>query len=74
MITKNPEDEKGSFEFISTSISEIGDQKGLVGKFEFKGESGDYNLNFWFSLTKPTNFGDSCNFVSSSSIPTTMES
>ena len=74
LITKNPEEEKGSFEFIPTSISEIGDQSGWVGKFEFKGEPGDYNLNFWLPLTEPTNLGDSCNFVSSFSIPTTIES
>jgi len=52
----------------------MGDQSELVGKFEFKGEPGDYNLNFWFPLTEPTNFRDSCNFVSPFSIPTTIES
>jgi len=74
LITKNPEDEKGSFEFIPTSIPEIGGQSGWKGKFEFRGEPGDYNLNFWLPLTEPTNEGDSCNFVSSFSIPTTIES
>jgi hypothetical protein len=72
LIQKNPEDEKGSFKFISTSISELEGQSGWEGKFEFKGEPGDYNLNFWLPLTEPTNEGDSCNFVSSFSIPTTI--
>jgi len=72
LIQKNPEDKKGSFKFIPTSISEIGNQSGWEGKFEFKGEPGDYNLNFWLPLTEPTNEGDSCNFVSSFSIPTTI--
>ena len=72
LIQKNPEDKKGSFKFIPTPISEIGNQSGWEGKFEFKGEPGDYNLNFWLPLTEPTNEGDSCNFVSSFSIPTTI--
>ncbi len=72
LIQKNPEDEKGSFKFIPTSISELDGQSGWEGKFEFRGESGDYNLNFWLPLTEPTNLGDSCNFVSSFNIPTTI--
>ncbi len=72
LIQKNPEDEKGSFKFIPTSISELEGQSGWEGKFEFKGEPGDYNLNFWLPLTEPTNLGDSCNFVSSFNIPTTI--
>ena len=51
LIQKNPEDKKGSFEFISSPISEIGNQTGWVGTFEFKGEPGDYNLNFWMPLS-----------------------
>jgi len=74
LIQKNPEDEKGSFKFIPTSISELEGQSGWEGKFEFKGEPGDYNLNFWLPLTEPTNLGDSCNFVSSFNIPTTINS
>ena len=61
---------KGSFEFITSPIPELGEQTGWEGSFEFKGEPGDYNLNFWFPLTEPTNQGDRCNFVSSFSIPT----
>ncbi len=72
LIQKNPEDEKGSFKFIPTSISELEGQSGWEGKFEFKGEPGDYNLHFWLPLTEPTNLGDSCNFVSSFNIPTTI--
>jgi hypothetical protein len=72
LIQKNPEDENGSFKFIPTSISELEGQSGWEGKFEFKGEPGDYNLNFWLPLTEPTNLGDSCNFVSSFNIPTTI--
>jgi len=71
LIQKNPENEKGSFDFIS-SIPILGEQSGWEGKFEFKGEPGDYHLNFWLPLTEPTNLGDSCNFVSSFSIPTTI--
>ena len=74
MIQKKSSDKKGSFEFISTGISELDDQTGWQGSFEFKGEPGDYRLNFFFPLTEPTNKGDSCNFVSSFSIPTTIES
>ena len=74
LIQKNPEDEKGSFKFIPTSISELEGQSGWEGMFEFKGEPGDYNLNFWLPLTEPTNLGDSCNFVSSFNIPTTINS
>jgi len=72
LIQKNSEDENGSFKFIPTSISELEGQSGWEGKFEFKGEPGDYNLHFWLPLTEPTNQGDSCNFVSSFSIPTTI--
>ena len=70
---KNPGNTNGSFEFISTSITELGDQSGWSGKFSFDGEPGDYFLHFFFPLTEPTNEGDSCNFVSSFNIPTTVE-
>jgi len=71
LIQKNPEDEKGSFKFIPTSISELDGQSGWEGKFEFKGEPGDYNLNFWVPITdRETEF--ICNFLSSFSIPTTV--
>ena len=72
LIQKNPKDKEGSFEFIPTSIPELDDQTGWEGSFDFKGDPGDYDLNFWFPLTEPTNQGDSCNFVSSFSIPTTI--
>jgi len=72
LIQKNPEDKKGSFKFISGSIPEIGGQAGWVGEFEFEGQPGDYNLTFWFPLTSPSSEGDSCNFVSSISIPATV--
>jgi len=74
LIQKNPKDKKGSFEFIPTAISELDDQPGWEGNFEFKGEPGDYYLRFFFPLTEPTNQGDSCNFVSSFSVPTTIAS
>ncbi len=72
LIQKNPENKKGSFNFTLEPISEIGDQGGWSGKFTLDGEPGDYALHFWFPLTEPTNQGDSCNFVSSFSIPTTI--
>jgi len=74
LIQKKSNDKKGSFEFISTGISELDDQAGWQGSFEFKGKPGDYRLNFFFPLTEPTNKGDSCNFISSFSIPATIES
>ena len=74
LIQKNPKDKEGSFEFITSPIPELDEQSGWEGSFEFKGDPGDYNLNFWFPLTEPTNQGDSCNFVSSLSIPTTINS
>lgn len=74
LIQKNPKDKKGSFEFTTSSIPELGEQSGWEGSFEFKGEPGDYSLVFFFPLTEPTNKGDSCNFVSSFSIPTTINS
>ncbi len=74
LIQKNPKDKKGSFEFIPTAILELGDQPGWEGNFEFKGEPGYYYLRFFFPLTEPTNQGDSCNFVSSFSVPTTIDS
>lgn len=72
LIQKKSEDVNGSFEFIPTPIPELDGQTGWEGEFSFKGEPGDYNLNFWFPLTEPTNAGDSCNFISSFSIPTTI--
>ena len=71
LIQKNPEDINGSFEFISTGIPELNGQTGWEGKFEFKGDPGDYNLNFWVPSTeRGTEF--ICNFLSSFSIPTTV--
>jgi len=72
LIQKNPEDKKGSFDFTLEPISEIGDQSGWTGKFTLAAEPGDYALHFWFPLTAPTIEGDSCNFISSLSIPTTF--
>jgi len=72
LIQKNPKDKKGSFEFITSSIPELGEQPGWKGSFEFKGKPGNYSLVFFFPLTEPTNQGDRCNFVSSFSIPTTI--
>jgi len=73
LIQINPGNEHGSFEFSDSPIAELGDQTGWIGEFSFKGEPGDYYLHFWMPLTEPTNQGDSCNFVSSFSIPTTIE-
>ena len=73
LIQKNPEDEKGSFDFTIEPISEIGDQSGWIGKFTLDAEPGDYALHFWMPLTEPTVEGDSCNFVSSFSVPTTFD-
>jgi tetratricopeptide (TPR) repeat protein len=74
LIQKNTENKFGSFEFNPNPISILGEQTGWEGNFEFEGEPGDYHLNFWFPLTEPTNQGDSCNFVSSFSIDTTINS
>jgi len=73
LIQINEETGKGSFDFTSEPISEIGNQNGWTGKFTFDGEPGDYYLRFWFPLTEPTIDGDSCNFVSSFSIPTAFD-
>jgi len=73
LIQINEETGKGSFDFISDPINEIGEQSGWTGNFTFDGEPGDYSLHFWFPLTEPTIDGDSCNFVSSFSIPTQFE-
>lgn len=73
LIQKNPEKEEGSVNFTLESISEIGNQNGWIGKFTLDAEPGDYAMHFWFPLTEPTIEGDSCNFVSSFSVPTTFE-
>ncbi|NNM02056.1 MAG: hypothetical protein HKP26_00605 [Nitrosopumilus sp.] len=73
LIQINTGNEAGSFDYTSEPISEIGDQSGWSGKFTFDGKPGDYSLHFWFPLTEPTNEGDSCNFLSNFSIPTTFE-
>jgi len=73
LIQINEETGKESFSFSVEPISEIGDQSGWTGNFSFDGEPGDYSLHFWFPLTEPTKDGDSCNFVSSFSIPTGFE-
>lgn len=73
LIQINDETGKGSFDFTANPITEIGDQSGWTGKFTFDGEPGDYSLHFWFPLTEPTIDGDSCNFVSNFSIPTTFD-
>ncbi len=72
LIQKNTGEQKGSFEFLDKPISEIGDQTGWEGEFDFVGEPGEYFLRFWLPLTEPTNQGDSCNFVSGFSIRTTI--
>jgi tetratricopeptide (TPR) repeat protein len=73
LIQTNNGNAKGSFDFTSKPISEIGDQSGWTGKFTFNGEPGDYSLHFWFPLTEPTIDGDSCNFISNLSIPTAFD-
>jgi len=72
LIQMNSGNEFGSFEFTNQPIGEIGEQTGWTGEFAFNGEPGDYSLRFFLPLTEPTNEGDSCNFVSSFSIPTTI--
>lgn len=70
LIQKNPSDMKGSFEFIS-SIPELDGQSGWDGKFEFKGDPGDYFMNFFFPHTvEGSEF--TCNFVTVLAIPTTI--
>ena len=70
LIQANPSNMKGSFEFIS-SIPELDGQSGWDGKFEFKGEAGDYFMNFFFPHTvEGSEF--TCNFVTVLPIPTTI--
>ena len=73
LIQINEETGKGSFDFTSEPITEIGDQSGWTGKFTFDGVPGEYSLHFWFPLTEPTVDGNSCNFVSNFSIPTEFD-
>lgn len=72
LIQMNSGNEFGSFEFTNQPIIEIGEQTGWTGEFSLNGEPGDYFLRFFLPLTEPTNEGDSCNFVSSFPIPTTI--
>lgn len=71
LIQKNPSNMKGSFEFIP-SIPELDGQSGWDGEFEFKGEPGDYFMNFFFPhTTEGSEF--TCNFVVVLPIPTTIK-
>ena len=63
MIQKNPGDKKGSFEYNSVGISEIDGQTGWEGSFEFKGNPGEYQMNFWLQEIFPQSQGDDCNLV-----------
>jgi len=70
MIQKNPGDKKGSFEYNSVGISEIDGQTGWEGSFEFKGNPGEYQMNFWLQEIFPQSQGDDCNLVPVISIGT----
>jgi len=73
MIQKSPEKNKGSFDYNDDGISEIGDQTGWEGSFEFKGNPGEYKMNFFLPLTSPTSEGDDCNLFATVGIPITIE-
>lgn len=61
LIQMNLEDMKSSFNFVS-AIPELDGQSGWEGKFEFKGEPGDYYMWFFFPQTdEETEYW--CNFV-----------
>ena len=73
MIQKHPESKKGSFDYNEKGISEIGEQTGWEGSFEFEGNPGEYKMNFFLPLTSPTNEGDDCNIIASIGIPITIK-
>ncbi len=72
MIQKNPENKKGSFEYNSAGISQIGGQTGWEGSFEFKGNPGEYNMGFFLQEIVPASQGDDCNLISTISVPITI--
>lgn len=72
MIQKNSEKKKGSFEYNSKGISQIGGQTGWEGSFEFKGNPGEYNMNFFLQEVVPASQGDDCNLIAAISIPITI--
>ena len=69
MIQKKPENKKGSFEYNSVGISQIGGQTGWEGSFEFIGNPGEYKMNFFLQEVVPANQADDCNLISAISIP-----
>jgi len=68
MIQKNPGNKKGSFKYNSVGIHEIDGQTGWEGTFEFKGNPGEYRMNFFLQEIFPQGTGDDCNLVSAISI------
>ena len=72
MIQKNPINKKGSLKYNENPISELGGQPGWEGSFEFKGNPGEYNMNFFLPLTSPTDEGDDCNLTAVLSVPITI--
>ena len=70
-IQIDAESMEGSFDY-NESIPILDDQQGWEGKFQFKGEPGDYRIVFWMPETdRESEF--KCNFLSSFTIPTTFE-
>ena len=53
MLQSNPKNKKGSFEYNSEGISEIDGQTGWEGSFEFKGNPGKYQMNFFLQEIFP---------------------
>ena len=72
MIQKNPINKKGSLKYNENPIIELGGQPGWEGSFEFKGNPGEYDMNFFLPLTEPTSKGDSCNLTAVLSVPITI--
>lgn len=72
LIQKNPEDNKGSFDYNEKGIKEIGGQTGWEGTIEIRGNTGDYELLLFFPVTSPSSEGDDCNTYSAISVPFTI--
>ncbi|MCV0430284.1 tetratricopeptide repeat protein [Nitrosopumilus sp.] len=71
LIQKKIDSKEGSFEH-NEIISEIGDQTGWEGSFEFKGPAGDYKMNFFLPHS---DFGvDGCDNLAGFAVDMTIKS
>lgn len=71
-IQLNPDTMEGSFDYSSAPIAILDDQPGWEGKFQFKGEPGEYHMVVWVPITQADS-GFICNFLGSFTIPSTIE-